>query len=115
MIDRRNVFGQPVKNNLKTYDNIQKIPVSQGDDYRTGCRLDDNYFNKYYKMIAIDLIKQQALDADPKAIQQIYFTGNLTLEGNANTTMFFITEAMKETMLDFLQETVKVLYIFFST
>ena len=43
--------------------------TSQGDDYTTGCVLDYNYFNNYYKMIATDLSKQQALDPDPKAIQ----------------------------------------------
>ena len=46
-------------------------------DYTRSCLLDYNYFNKHYKMIAIDLSKQQALDADPKAIQQINITGNL--------------------------------------
>ena len=104
MIDGQNFFDQPVKSNLRTHDNIRKI-----DDCTTSCLLDYNYFNKYYKMIAIDLSKQQALDADPKAIQQINFTGNLARQGNANTTMFFIFEEAKETVLDFLQETVKVL------
>ena len=77
MMDGQNFFDQPVKNNLVTYDNIRKIAIVQGDDYTTGCLLDYNYFNKYYKMIAIDLDKQQALDADPKTIQQINFTANL--------------------------------------
>ena len=58
-------------------------------------------------MIAINLIKQQALDADPRAIQQINFTANLDREGN--TTMFFIIEEAKQTVLDFSQRTVKVL------
>ena len=57
-------------------------------------------------MIAIDLSKQQALDADPKAIQQINFTANLDPQGN--TTMFFIIKEAKETILDFSQGTVKV-------
>ena len=62
-------------------------------------------------MIAIDLNKQQALDADPKAIQRIKFTGNLNRDEdvNYNTTMFFVIEEEKETTLDFSQETVKVL------
>ena len=54
------------RNNLITYDNIQKIATGQGDDYTTGSPLDYDYFNNYYKAIAIDLSKQQALDADPK-------------------------------------------------
>ena len=58
-------------------------------------------------MIAIDLRKRQALDADPKAIQQINFTANL--DQNGNTAMFFIMEEAKETILDFSQRTVKVL------
>ena len=71
MIDGRNFFDQPVKNNFITCDNIRKITTSQGDHYTTSCLLDYNYFINYYKMIAIDLSKQQALDADPKAVQQI--------------------------------------------
>ena len=58
-------------------------------------------------MIVVDLSKQQALDADPKAIQQINFTANLDRAGN--TTMFFIIEEAKETVLDFSQGTVKFL------
>ena len=58
-------------------------------------------------MIAIDLRKQQVLDADPRAIQQINFTTNLDRDGN--TTMFFIIEEAKETVLNFSQGTVKVL------
>ena len=58
--------------------------------------LDYNYFKSCYKMIAIDLSKQQALDADLKAIQQISFTVNLEREGNANKTVFFIIEEAKE-------------------
>ena len=58
-------------------------------------------------MIAIDLSKQQALDADPKAIQQINFTGNL--DRAAGATMFFIIEKGKEIVLNFSQGTVKVL------
>ena len=50
--------------NLGTYDSTWKIVKGQEDDYTTGCLLDYNY----YKMIAIDLHKQQPLDADPKAI-----------------------------------------------
>ena len=75
------------------------LGTSQGDDYTTGCLLDYNYFDNYYKMIAIDAV--------PKAIQQISFAANLDRE--RNTTIFFIIEEAKETVLDFLQGTVKVL------
>ena len=67
MIDVQDLFDQPVKNYLITHK-IQKIATGQADGYATGCLLDYNYFNNYYKMIAIDLSKQ-ALDSDPKIIQ----------------------------------------------
>ena len=107
MIDGKNFFDQPVKNDKVTYENVRKIATSQGDDYTTGCLLDYIYFKKYYKMIAIDLSKQQALDADPKAIQQINFTANLDRAGN--TRIYFILEEAKETVLEFSQGTGKVL------
>ena len=60
-------------------------------------------------MIAIDLIKQQAIDADLKVIQKINFTGNLAWDLKANTTIFFVTDEAKETISDFSQGTVRVL------
>ena len=69
MNDGKNFFDQLVKSNTRTYYNIGIIATSQGDDYTTGCLLHCDYFSKYYKMIVIDLSKQQALDANPKAIQ----------------------------------------------
>ena len=108
VINGENFFDQPIKNNNKiTYGNIRKIATSQGDDYTTGCLLDYPYFANTYKMIAVDLSKQQALDADPIAIQQINFTANLDRAGN--TRVYFILEEAKETILDFSQGTVKVL------
>ena len=74
MTDERNLLIQLVKNNLRTiYDNIWKIETRQGDDYTTGCLLDYLYFKTYYKLIAIDLSKQQELDAELKAIKHINF------------------------------------------
>ena len=107
MIDCKKFFDQPMNSNFKTYENIRKIATGQGDDYTTGCLLDYSYFKDHYKMIAIDLSKQQTLDADPRAIQKINFTANLDRAGN--TTMFFIIEQAKEIVLDFSQGTVKVL------
>ena len=107
MIDGKIFFDQPINTELKTYQNIRRIATSQEDDYTTGCLLDYSYFKENYKMIAIDLSKQQVLDADPRAIQQINFTANLDRAGN--TTMFFIIEEAKETVLDFSQGTVKVI------
>ena len=107
MIDGKNVFDQPINNMIKTYENIRKITIGQRDDYTTGCLLEHTYFKKCYKMIAIDLSKQQTLDADPKAIQQIYFTVNLNRD--SNTRFYFILEEVKETVFEFSQVTVKVL------
>ena len=103
----RTFFDQPIKNNKLKYENIRKIATGQGDDYTTGCLLDYQYIKDYYKMIAVDLSKQQALDADPRAIQQINFTANLDRAGN--TRIYFILEEAKETIIDFPQGTVKVL------
>ena len=100
-------FDQPINSTFKTTENIRRIATGQGDDYKTCCLLDYSHFKENYKMIAINLIKQQALDADPRAIQQINFTANLDREGN--TTMFFIIEEAKETVFEFSQGTVKVL------
>ena len=75
---------------MLTYENIQKFATGQGDDYTTGWLLHYPYFKDDYKMIAIDLNKQQGFDADPKSIQQINFIGNVYPTESA--TMFFIIE-----------------------
>ena len=82
--------------------------MGQGDNYTTGCLLDYPYFKKYYKLIVIDLRKQQKLDTDSKAIQQINFTGNL--DRAEGLKMFFIIEEAKQIVLDFSKRTVKVLW-----
>ena len=91
MIDGKSFFDRPVKNGIRTYNNIRKISTGQGDYYTTGCLLHYNYFKEHYKMIAIDLSKQQELDYENQSI------------------IFFIIEEVKETVLDFLERTVKVL------
>ena len=95
----------------KTDENIRKVATVQGDNYTTGCLLDYTYFKKFYKMIAVDLSKQQALDADPKAIQQTNFTANLDRAGNK--WIYFILKEAKETVFEFSQETAKVLEVRF--
>ena len=107
MIDGQNFFDQPVKSNIRTYNNTLKITTGQADDYITSCLLFYPYFSEHYKMIAIDVNKQQALNADPKAKQQIDFTGNIERAGK--TTMFFIIEERKETTLDFSQGVLRLL------
>ena len=95
MINGENFFDQPIKNDKVAYENIRKIATGKGDDYAAGCLLDYSYFANTYKMIAVDLSKQQALDAN--------------LDGVRNTRVYFILEEAKETILDFSQGTVKVL------
>ena len=73
VVDGQNFSDQPVKTDLRTYKKIQRIAIGQRDGYTIGCLLDYKYFNKHYKMIEIDLSKQQALYADLKAMQQINF------------------------------------------
>ena len=68
MTDGKSFVIQPIKNDKVTNKN-RKIPTGQGDDYTTGCLLDYAYLEDNYKMIAIDLSKQKALDTDPRAIQ----------------------------------------------
>ena len=88
MIHGRHFFHQPINSMNKTYKNVRKITTGKGDDYTTGCLLDYSYFKENYKMISIDLSKQQALDADPRAIRQINVTANLDRDDGA--TIFFI-------------------------
>ena len=104
MIDGKNIFDQTVQNNKMTYENIAS---GQGDGYTNGFLLDYAYFRDIYKMIAIDLSKHQALDADLKPILQINFKASLDRTGN--TRIFFFLEEPKETVLEVLQGIVKVL------
>ena len=71
MIDGKTFSDQSVNNDKITYENIRKNSTGRRDDYTTGFLLDYISFKNYYKMIAVDLSKQQVLDANPEAIQQI--------------------------------------------
>ena len=86
-------FQSTSKNKLITYDINRKIATGQGNDYTTGCLLDYPYFKNYFTMIAVDLSKQQALDADSKSIQETNLTVNLDRAGN--TTMFSLWKKQK--------------------
>ena len=79
--------------------------IGKREDYTTGFLLDYDYFNKNYKLIAVDLFKQKELDADLRAIQQIEF--KYMLEANSN--IFWVLEKSKGTILEFCKGTVKVL------
>ena len=81
------------------------MSTGQGNDYTTGCLLHFAYFEKNYKLIAADLSKQKALDADSRAIQQIIFTGKT----DNQIRVYYILEQSKETILEFSKGTTKVL------
>ena len=74
-IDGRNFYDQPINDSINQYDEVRKVSTGQGDDYTTGSLLDFAYFEKKYRLMAADLIKQKALDADSRAIQQTTFSG----------------------------------------
>ena len=79
-IDQNNFYDQPINDSIKQYDEIRKVSTGQGDDYTTGSLLDFAYFKINCRLIAADLSKQKALDADSRVIQQIIFTGKIKAE-----------------------------------
>ena len=98
MIDGKNFFDQRINSYLKTYENLRKIATDQADDNKlVVCQI-----VLILKMIAIDLSKQQVLDADSRVIQQINFAANLDRAGN--TKMFFIIGKQKKLFLNFHKE-----------
>ena len=68
LIDGRNIYDQPINDLIKQYDEVRKVSTGKSDDYTTGCLLDYAYFKDNCRLIAVDLSKQKALDADPRAI-----------------------------------------------
>ena len=95
IIDGRNFYDNPIENDIEKYRKLKKVMIGKGEDYTTGSLLDYDYFNKHYKLIA-----------DPRAIQQIEF--KYMLEGNDNSTIYWVLEKSKETILEFYKGTVKV-------
>ena len=91
---------------VKQYNEVRKISTGQGDDYTTGFLLDFAYFKDHFRLIAVNLSKQKALDADSRAIQQTIFIGQVDDEA---LKVFYILEKSKETLLEFAKGTTKVL------
>ena len=87
MIDERSFYEQPIHDLIKQYDKVRKISTGHGDDYTTGSLLDYAYFKDDYKIIAVDLSKQKALDTDPRAIQLIVFPEIAGGDNNTNTRL----------------------------
>ena len=106
IIDGRNFYDNKIESDIEKYRELKKAMIGKGEDYTTGSLLDYDYFNKHYKLIAVNLSKQKELDADPRAIQQIEF--KYMLEGNNNLTFYWVLEKSKETILEFYKGTAKV-------
>ena len=104
IIDGRNFYDNPIESDIEKYRELEKVMIVKREDYTTGSLLDYNYFNKHYKLVAIDLSKQKELDVDPRAIQQIEFKYML----GTNSTIYWVLEKSKETILEFCKGTAKV-------
>ena len=109
MIVGRNFYDQTINDLIKQYDKVRKVSTGHGNDYTTGSLLDYAYFKEDYRLIAIDLSKQKALDADPRAIQQIVFQGAVAGDDNTKIRLYTILEQSKGTVLEFYKGRAKVL------
>ena len=104
IIDKLAFFDLPIKTEEEAYEKI--IDISRKNEYTTGNLLDYEYFKKYYKLIVIDLSKQQVLRENEDLIQQINFIGRLEAAAN----VFIIIEKKENTILEFSQNFANVLY-----
>ena len=104
IIDKLAFFDLPIKTEEEAYEKI--IDISRNNELTTGNSLDYDYFKKYYKLIAIDLSKQQALQENEDLIQQINFIGRLEEAAN----VFIIIEKKENTILEFSQNFANVIY-----
>ena len=104
IIDKLAFSDLPIKTEEEAYEKI--IDISRNNEYTTGNLLDYDYFKKYYKLIAIDLSKQQVLQENEDLIQQINFIGRLTEAAN----VFIIIEKKENTILEFSQNLANVIY-----
>ena len=104
IIDGRNFYDNQIESDIEKYRELKKVMIRKGEYYTTGSLLDYNYFKEDYELVAADLSKQKELDADPRAVQQIGFKYML----ETNSTIYWVLEKSKETILEFYKETVKV-------
>ena len=104
IIDKLVFLDLPIKNEEEAYEKI--IDISRNNEYTTGNLLDYDYFKKYYKLIAIDLSKQQVLQENEDLIQQINFISRLEKAAN----VFIIIEKKEKTIIEFSQNFANVLY-----
>ena len=104
IIDKLAFFDLPLKTEEEAYEKI--IDISRNNEYTRSHLLDYDYFKKYYKLIAIDLSKQQVLQENEDLIQQINFNGKLEEAAN----VFIMIEKKENTILEFLQNLANVIY-----
>ena len=104
IIDKLSFFDLLLKTEEEAYEKI--IDICRNNEYTTGNLLDYDYFKKHYKLIAIDLSKQQILQENEDLIQQINFIGRLTEAAN----VFIIIEKKENTILKFSQNLGNVIY-----
>ena len=104
IIDGRNFYDNPIESDIEKYRELKKVMIGKGEDYTAASLLDYDYFNKHYKLVAVDLSKQKEFDADPRVIQQIEFKYTL----GTDSTIYWVLEKSKETILEFYKGTVKV-------
>ena len=104
IIDKLTFFDLPIKTEEEAYEKI--IDVSRNNEYTAGNLFDYGYFKKHYKLIAIDLSKQQVLQENEDLVQQNNFIGKLEEAAN----VFIIIEKKENTMLEFSQNLANVIY-----
>ena len=104
IIDGRNFYDNPIESDIEKYRELKKVMIGKGEDNTSGSLFNFNYFDKHYKLVAVDLSNQKELDADPRAIQQIEFKYML----GKKSTIYWVLEKSKETILETYKGTVKV-------
>ena len=102
--DGRNFYDNPIESDIEKYRELKKVMIGKGEDNTTESLFDFNCFDKHYKLVAVDLSKEKELDADPRTIQQIELKYML----GTNSTIYWVLEKSKETILEFYKGTVKV-------
>ena len=110
LIDGRSFHDQLINGLIEQYDEIRRVSSGQGDDYTTGCLLDYTYFKDNYRLTAVDLGKQRALDSDPRATQQLVFQGVAGGDDNTKIRLYITLEKSKETVLEFHKVIAKILW-----
>ena len=108
IIDKLAFFDLPIKTEEEAYEKI--IDISKNDEYTTGNLLDYDYFRNYYKLIAIDLSKQQVLQENKDLIQQINFIGRLDIKLTLVLMFSLLSKKKENTILEFSQNFANVFY-----